>query len=243
MIDSLLFLILAGGIPYFILLEPVKKISSRFIFIFSSLMLLGAIVLSWYVPNEHLMSTVLVAFASALYAIYKALQTTNFYKLGYYLIFVNAPFFMLFEEAGAMYSLALLVSLLGIYLIARFYEKNYASANYHYIRGITLSTPYIGTFLTVYLIALALYPPFPNALYFFNYILGAETSWIWYVVVVTLFFANFHLAIRVLKQSLFGQPNPNIHYVDLSVSEKALHFTVVLLLLVLSIYGLKEILL
>ena len=130
-----------------------------------------------------------------------------------------------------MYSLSLLVALLGLYLIGRFYEKNYGSANYHYIRGITLSTPYIGTYLTVYLITLALYPPFPNSLFFLSHILKAEADLLWYIVVITLFFGNFSLAMNVMKESLFGKPNPNIHYVDLSSKEKITHTLVVIVLL------------
>ena len=241
--SSILFLVLAAGVPYYLLLEKSKFVSSKAIFLLSSALLLGAIILSCYMPNEHLTPFVLISFASALFTIYKATKTTNFYKLGYYLIFVNAPFFILFEEKGAMYSSSLLVSLLGLFLVARFYEKNYASANYHYIRGITLSTPYIGTYLSIYLIALALYPPFPNALYFLSYILKSEPNVIWYVVIITLFFGNFYLAMKVMKESLFGKPNSNIHYVDLNSKEKFMHFMVLIALIALSINGLKEMLL
>jgi hypothetical protein len=241
MSSSILLLILAAGIPYYIVLE--KIMSSKAIFLVSGFLLLGAIVASYYVPNEHLTLFVDIAFVSAIFSIYKATKTTNFYKLGYYLIFVNAPFFILFEEKGALYSLSLLVSLIGIFFIGRFYEKSYASANYHYIRGITLSTPYIGTYLTMYLISLALYPPFPNALFFLSHIVNADTSLLWFVVVITLFFGNFYLAMKVMKESLFGKPNPNIHYVDLTQKEKVIHSIIVLALLFLSITGIKELLL
>ena len=242
MTSSILFLILAAGIPYYFILEKLGFVSSKLIFIISALLLVGAIVLSFYMPNEHYMPFVYISFASALFTIYKATKTTNFYRLGYYLIFVNAPFFILFEEKGAMYSSALLVSLLGLFLIARFYEKHYASANYHYIRGIMLSTPHIGTYLTVYLVALALYPPLPNAFYFLSYVLSSETSAVGYVIVVTLFFGNFYLAMQVMKESVFGKPNSNIHYVELDAKEKVMHMIVVIALLALSINGVKEIL-
>jgi len=243
MTSSILFLVLSAGIPYYLILEKVGFISSKMVFIISALMLVGAITLSYYLPNEHQMLFVSISFASALYTIYKATKTTNFYRLGYYLIFVNAPFFMLFEEKGAMYSSALLVSLFGLFLIARFYEKHYASANYHYIRGIMLSTPHIGTYLTIYLIALALYPPLPNAFYFLSYVLNSEGTLMGYIIVITLFFGNFHLAMQVMKESVFGRPNANIHYVELNSTEKILHLLVVVALLALSINGVKEILL
>jgi hypothetical protein len=184
-----------------------------------------------------------VSFLSAVFSIYKATKTTNFYKLGYYLIFVNAPFFILFEDRGMMYSLSLLVSLTGLYLIAKFYEKNYGSANYGNITGITLVTPCLGTYLTFYLIDLALYPPFPNSLFFLSYVFKNQPDLFSYVVVTTLFFGNFFLAMSVMKKTLFGRPNPNIHYIHMNAKEKIIHAMVLIVLIVLSVFGLKETLL
>lgn len=238
----ILLLILAGGVPYYFLLEPFHKISHRSIFSLSIIMLFAAIITSLYIPNEHLLPYALISFITALISLYKATQTTNFYRLGYYLIFINAPFFILFEEKGALYSTSLLTTLLGIYFIARFYEKHYASANYHYIRGITLSTPFIGTYLSIYLISIALYPPFPNALFFLSHILHAEANWLWYLVIISLFFGNFYLAMQVMKASLFGKPNPNIHYVEFCFKDKVIHFTILVAIIILGMYGLKELL-
>ena len=243
MIPNIVMFILAAGLPYYILLEKVPLLKSKHIFLISALLLLSAVVESRFIPNEHIVSFVVISLVSSIFSIYKATKTTNFYKLGYYLIFVNAPFFILFEDAGAMYSLSLLVSLAGIYLIAKFYEKNYGSANYHHITGITLVRPYIGTYLTFYLIALALYPPFPNSLYFLGHIFNSEPNLLWYAVIITLFFGNFFLAMRVMKKTLFGRPNSNIHYVHMTSMEKATHLFIVLLLLLLSVNGFKEMLL
>ena len=240
---SILMLILGAGVPYYLLLEKSGKFSSKNIFIFSALLMLGAIPLSFYVSGEYTTTFVVVSLASALFSIYKATKTTNFYKLGYYLIFVNAPFFFLFEDHGVLYSVSLLVTLLGLFLVARYYEKNYGSANYQHITGITLATPCIGTYLMLYLIALALYPPFPNSLFFLSYIFTNEANPLWYVVIAVLFFGNFFLAMRVMKTTLFGRPNSNIHYVHMTPKQKAVHTSVVVLLLILSIFGLKEILL
>jgi hypothetical protein len=193
MIPDIAQFILAAGLPYYLLLEKITFIKSKHIFIISATLLLIAIVLSNFFPNSHLTSFVILSLLTSLFSIYKATKTTNFYKLGYYLIFVNAPFFILFENEGAMYSVSLLVSLIGLYLIGQFYEKNYGSANYHHITGITLVRPYIGTFLVFYLIALALYPPFPNSLYFLSHIFHSELSLLWYMVTITLFFGNFFI--------------------------------------------------
>jgi hypothetical protein len=142
-----------------------------------------------------------------------------------------------------MYSLSLLVSLTGLYLIAKFYEKNYGSANYGNITGITLVTPCLGTYLTFYLIALSLYPPFPNSLFFLSYVFKSQPDLFSYVVVTTLFFGNFFLAMGVMKKTLFGRPNPNIHYVHMTAKEKIIHAMVLIVLIVLSLFGLKETLL
>ena len=240
MISSILLFILAAGVPYYIFLEKSETFSSKTIFMISGFLLLCAVVLSLFIPNEHATPLVVVSLLSAIFSIYKATKTTNFYKLGYYLIFVNAPFFILFENEGAAYSLSLLVSLVGLYLIARFYEKNYGSANYRNITGVTLATPCIGTYLSLYLIALALYPPFPNSLFFLSYILKSEPNLLWYIVVMTLFFGNFFLAMRVMRKTLFGRPNSNIHYVHMTSKEKITHFLIVASLLTISIFGLKE---
>ncbi len=239
---NIIFLLLCGGVPYFILLEKSDKFSAKAIFIVSGFLLLSAVILSFYTDREYMTSFVVISFFTALYAIYRATQTTNFYKLGYYFIFINAPFFILFEEHGAFYSLSLLVSLLGIYAIASFYEKHYGSANYLYVRGITLATPLVGIHITVYLITIGLYPPLPNSLFFITHIFNSEANALWFVIVITLYAGNFLVSMRVLEKSIFGKINPNIHYVDLNFKEKITHFAIIVSLVLLSIYGIKEIL-
>jgi hypothetical protein len=242
MIANIAFLLLVSGVPYYIFLEKSKMFSNRGIFLLSGLLLSGAIALSFYVENEHSEPFVIISFISALYTIYRATKTTNFYRLGYYFIFINAPFFLLFEEQGAFYSLSLLVSLLGIYAIARFYEKHYGSANYLYVRGITLATPLVGISITVYLITLGLYPPLPNSLFFLTYIFNSQVDALWYLVVITLYFGNFLISMKVLEKSIFGKTNPDIHYVDLDYKDKVTHVAIMSLLVILSFFGVKEIL-
>jgi hypothetical protein len=41
---------------------------------------------------------------------------------------------------------------------------------------------------------------------------------------------------------VFGKANSNIHYIDLNPKEKAIHVLITTLLLLLSLWGLKEIL-
>jgi hypothetical protein len=240
MLMSIILLILAAGVPYYLILEKSKKLNNEKIFLISGFLLLCAIVLASFVAGEYSSTLVIVSLLSAIFSIYKASKTTNFYKFSYYLLFINAPFFMLFiREQGVLYSVSLLITLSGIYSIAKHYDKYYGSANYHGISGTTLATPYVGGFLTVYLITLALYPPFPNALFLLSSMIKEQTTLLWYIVVVVLFFGNFMVAMRVMPRTVFGTPNSNLHYVDLTSKEKIMHFVIIIILLVLSIIGFK----
>ena len=240
MFINIILLILSAGLPYYLVLEKSKKMNSQNIFLLSSFLLLCAIIMSSFLPTHYHSTLIIISLLNSIFSVYKATQTTNFYKLGYYLLFINAPFFMLFiEEQGNLYSLSLLITLGGVYSIAKHYEKHYGSANYHGISGTTLATPYLGTFLTLYLVTLSLYPPFPNALFMFSNMIKTQNTLLLYIVVVILFFSNFILAMRVLARTVFGKPNSHLHYVDFTSLQKTLHFTLLLALLILSAIGFK----
>jgi len=240
MLISIILLILAAGVPYYLVLEKNKNLNNEKIFLISSFLLLSAIVISTFVDAQYSSMLVTISLFSAIFSIFKATKTTNFYKFGYYLLFINAPFFMLFiREQGVLYSLSVLITLAGVYSIAKHYDKYYGSANYHGISGTTLATPYVGAFLTVYLITLALYPPFPNALFLLSNMIKEDTTLLWYIVVVVVFFGNFMVAMRVIPKTVFGTPNTNLHYVDLTSKEKMMHFVIIIALLGLSIIGFK----
>jgi len=243
MLIHFILLILFAGVPYFLLLEKSEKFRPDKIFLFSVVLLIIGLCLSSTFPIESSTPFVTVAFVSALLAFLKATKTTNFYKLSYYLIFLNAPMLIVFDvKESALYSISLVLTLFGLYFMGKYYEKHYGSANYHSISGVTLMTPYAGLFLTLYLITLALYPPFPNALIFLHTIIEAPIDILWYGTVFLIFFGNFILAMRVMAITVFGKANPNIHYVELSTKEKFLHLFIIILLCVLSLWGLKEVL-
>ena len=154
---------------------------------------------------------------------------------------VIAAALLLFETSGSLlFGIALIVSLSGVFLMAKYYERSYGSANYRAITGITLVTPYAGLILTVYFTALALYPPFPNALFFLNAILNADINFIWYVTLIIIFFGNFLIAVRVMAKTVFGKPNPNVHYIDVAPKERVIHFAIFIALVILSIIAVGE---
>ncbi len=145
-------------------------------------------------------------------------------------------------KESILYGMSLLITLLGVYLMGRYYERSYGSANYQSVSGITLVTPYAGLILTIYFTALALYPPFPNALLFLNGILNSDINIMWYLIVIVIFFGNFLIAVRVMAKTVFGKPNDNVHYIDVAPKERWLHLAIFILLLVLSVVGLQEVL-
>jgi len=241
MLTNFILLFLFSGVLYYLYLEK-KKLSYEKIFLLSAfLMLCGMIIL--LITQQEIAIVVMIALVlSSLFSFYKATKTTNLYKLSYYIMFFNAPVLVFGIKESFYYGISLLVSLFGIYLMAKYYNKNYGSANYQPITGLTLVSPYAGFFLTIYLTTLALYPPFPNSILFFNAILSVDTNVLWYIIVAIVFFGNFFLAAKVMAKTVFGKPNANVHYIDLSTKERNIHIAIFIALIILSILGLQEVL-
>ena len=243
MLIDFILLFLFAGVPYYVYFEKTKQLQYEKIFLVSVFLVISGMIVSFLFPQEIGMPFIIVAFVSSFFSLYKAKHTTNLYKLSYYILFFNAPMLIMFEsKTSILYGISLLVTLFGIYLMGKYYEKNYGSANYRSVSGITLVTPYAGLFLTMYLTTLALYPPFPNALLFLNTILSSEINTMWYLIVIVIFFGNFLIAMRVMAKTVFGKPNENVHYIDLTSKERLIHLLMFTILLVLSVVGLKEIL-
>jgi hypothetical protein len=243
MLLDFILLLLFAGIPYYLLFEKTNILGKEKIFYLSSLLVICGMILSHQSSETASTPIAIVALVASLFSLYKANKTTNLYKLAYYILFFNAPVLIMFQpKESTLYGVSLLLALLGIFMMGKYYERNYGSANYRSITGITLVTPYAGLMLTIYLTALALYPPFPNSLMFLNGILNSELSTLWYIAVVIIFFGNFLIAVRVMAKTVFGKPNTNVHYIDLASKERGIHLTMFIILLVLSVVGLKELL-
>ena len=241
MLVNIILLFLFAALPYYLFFEKTKKLNPEKIFLVTVFLLLSGMAVASFTPFESSNTFIIIALVSSIFSIYKATKTSNLYKLSYYMLFINAPVLFMFDlKQSVPYVLSLMVTLFGIYLIGKYYERNYGSANYHSVTGITLITPYAGLALRIYIITLALYPPFPNSIFFLNSILKADIGILWYLVVVVIFFGNFILAMRILAQSVFGKPNDNLHYVDLASKDKKIHFVIILTLFLLSIWGFKE---
>lgn len=243
MLVDIILLFLFAGIPYYLFLEKTQLIGKEKIFLLSSILIIVGMIISCNFHQERHISIMIVAFIASLFSLYKANKTNNLYKLTYYILFFNAPLLIMFQtKESILYGVSLLITLLGVYLMGKYYERSYGSANYQSVSGIILVTPYAGLILTIYFTALALYPPFPNALLFLNGILKSDINAVWYLTVVVIFFGNFLIAMRVMAKTVFGKPNDHVHYIDVSTKERVVHLIIFILLLVLSIVGLQEVL-
>lgn len=243
MFTELILLFLFAGVPYYLLFEKTNILGKEKIFYLSAILVIAGVIVADSYAQPVSSKFVIIALIASIFSFYKANKTNNLYKLAYYILFFNAPMFiMLGAKESTLYVISLLVTLVGILMMGKYYERNYGSANYQSITGITLVTPYAGLMLTMYLTALALYPPFPNSLMFLNGILAAEITTLWYIAVVIIFFGNFLIAVKVMAKTVFGKPNTNVHYIDLGSKERWVHLAMFIILLVLSVIGLKELL-
>jgi len=239
---EILLLFLLAGVPYYLVIE--KTLDKYTFFISASLLVFGLMLMLLIDINcSQNKICILTAILTSVFTTYKALKTTNLYKLANYFIFINSPVYFLFSlEYFIYFTFALIITLIGTYLIGVYYEKNYGSANFYGIGGLAIEAPYAGLFLRIYLINLALYPPFPNAVFLFNSMLKDKLDLIWYTVIIVFFFGNFFVAMKILTNTVFGKSNKNIFYVDLESKEKLFHTVLNVALLVIGIYGLKEVL-
>jgi hypothetical protein len=240
---ELILLFLFAGIPYYLIFEKTKLMGSSKVFLLSAILVILGMVMSYNYHYEISTVYLIIALSTSLYSLYKASKTTNLYKLAYYILFFNAPMLIISgAKEGVLYGESLLISLIGVYFMGKYYARSYGSANYRSVSGITLVTPYAGLILTIYFTALALYPPFPNSLFFLNSILNADINLMWFLTVIIIFFGNFFIAVRVMAKTVFGKPNENVHYIDVKPAERVLHLAIVVILLVLSMIGLEELL-
>jgi NADH:ubiquinone oxidoreductase subunit 2 (subunit N) len=156
---------------------------------------------------------------------------------------MNSPVFLLIDiKYSIYYAVALIITLIGLYFVGTYYKNNYGSPNYAGISGLAIATPFIGFVLRVYLISLALYPPFPNAVFLFNSFIKNETGYFWYVVFGIVLFSNFFIAMRILTNTVFGKPNKIIFYKDIKGKERLGHFFIILLLTIWGLNGITEVL-
>lgn len=243
MVLNIILLFLFAGLPYYIFFEKTKTLKHETVFLLTAFFFLCAIIIASCFKSEHSQVITVISLLTSVFTIYKASKTTNLYKVSYYIFFINAPVLIMFDAAqNVPYAISLLITLVGMYFIAKYYERNYGSANYLPITGTTIATPYAGIALTMYIITLALYPPFPNSILFLSSILDADVDALWYVTVLVIFFGNFVVAMRIMSKTLFGKPNSSIHYIDLPKKDMFIHFFIIIALFALSAWGFKEVL-
>jgi len=238
---EIVLLVLLSGVPYYLLLR--RFISYDKIFVISTLFLLAGLFVKFQTELQCSWVCITISIFSVLITFYIALKTTNLYRLSYHFLFMNSPVFLLIDiKYSIYYAVALIITLVGLFFIGKYYKRNYGSANFANISGLAIATPFVGFVLRIYLISLALYPPFPNSVFLFNSFVKDETSYMWYVVLAVVIFSNFLISMRILTNTVFGKPNKIIFYNDIKGKERIAHFIIVILLTIWGLNGLMEVL-
>ncbi len=238
---QVIFTLFIAGFPYFYFL---KKFKDKNIFYISISSLIIASFLNIYVVNiEFSPIIIIVSIFSSIFAGYKAYKTSNLYKLSYLFIFINAPLFLLIEANYTIwYILSVVVTTSSLFNVGKYFEDKYGSPNFQSITSLTHKLPKLSFFLQLYLLSLALFPPFPNFIFLMNILVKSNMDLIVIIVFIFVFLANFFIAMNILSKTIFGKENEKIYYRRMQKEDLASHIFMLSLIISLSIYGLKEIL-
>ncbi len=222
---------LMGAIPYYLLFKSLKPKNALIIFILS---VTGFFVYSINpdIPKNiysHIFE--IIALATSVFTFYISYKTTNLIKLSYYFLFLNAVsvFALPYKIFDTYYSSVVIASSI-LYVIALKYIEIFESANFYNVKGLALTSPRLALMIRLTLMALGLYPPFSNFFALFLGILKGGLDKAGYIILGWIFFSNFFVAFRIMKNTIFGAPNEHIVYKDIS-GKSTLAMTIMLLIL------------
>lgn len=238
-------LILIGVFPYYLFKS--QKLKDYYIFLS---VVFGLLILyKWHILRSFQIYNLfeIIGLIGSIFTLRLSYKTHNLKKLSYYFLFMNSvsffvlPFNIFLFYFGSVFLGAFLLYILGVYM-----EHMYESANFDILKGFALKTPMFGLILRLDLLVLGAYPPFSTFFYLFMGLLIKSPMNIWsaerWIIILYLFFANFILAFRIMKNTIFGKPNENILYKDLDISKMILPSLILLILIVLGFYGFLEVL-
>jgi hypothetical protein len=226
-----LAIVLMGALPYYLLFKSSKPKNALIIFSISAIGFLMYSLFPYLPKSSYNILLELMAFATSLLTFYLSYKTTNLTKLSCYFLFLNAvSVFVLSSHIFNVYYLSVLGGSLLLYTISIKYIEIFESANFYNVKGLALKSPKLALMLRLTLMALGLYPPFSNFFSLFFGVLKEHVSAVNYIIFSWIFFANFFMAFRIMKNTIFGAPNENVVYKDIS-GKTAIAMTFLLLLL------------
>lgn len=230
-----------GTIPYYLLIKnnPFKPIIMFF------LSTIGIVLLY----EQHIVSNVYVyevltilAIATSLSTFIISYKTSNLIRLSYKFLFLNAvSFFIMPFKIFTIYFWSIILSSFLLYIISFYIHQIFESANFEGIRGFALKSPKLALVLRLNLMALGCYPPFSNFFFLFEGFLKTDSNMFNYAIFIWLFLANFFMAFRIMKNTVFGTPNENIVYRDLDGYRVSIITLGLLVLTILGILGFVEV--
>jgi hypothetical protein len=238
---ELLFLILMAGAPYFYFL---KNLQDKTIFYIVALSLIIGTIFSHIIIHTQFMDFIIViSIASSIFAILQAYKTTNIYKLSYLFIFISSPlFFIIDSQYSLWFIISILVNTAALFRVGIFFEQRYGIANFYSITALVTNAPKLAFFFKLYLLSLALFPPFPNFIFAIDILLTSEMNFINLLAFVVVFLGSFFIAMSILTRTIFGKENKNIYYATFKAKDFAIHLSILGAIVILGAYGLMEVL-
>lgn len=241
---SYIGLVLVGVFPYYLLKSQKLKDYTIFFLVFLGLLILY----NYHIIRSFQVYEVfeIVGLAGSIITLKKSYDTHNLIKLSYYFLFINGvSFFVLPFDVFLFYFMSVFLGSILLYILGMYMENMYESANFDTLKGFALKSPSFALILRLDLLALGCYPPFSSFFYLFMGFLIKTSSDIWdierYIILIYLFFANFFMAFRIMRNTIFGKSNENILYKDIKLSQMIIPSLIIVVLIVLGFYGFLEV--
>ena len=236
-IVEILGALLVANLPYFLLYNKIEHTEYK---ILLTLISVAVGVLLLIDSGSLLFVRVMFSVGVASFAFYKARKTLNLYRLIPLIVAMHAPLLVVIDHK-ATYFLSLLLSLVAFYLLGRFLERYYKSANMGALHSLVTAAPRFAFFLRLNLLNIALFPPFPVAVVSLISLLVVKVDFWALLGFFVTFSMMMLLAMRINAKTLYGKQNDAIDYHDLEDVEMRIQLILFVMLLLFSLFAFMEV--
>lgn len=156
------------------------------------------------------------AIGITLLSFFKMIKTIFFRDIIILYVLVNFPVIFILDDQRMLYFVAFIMTVLLSLSIRKFINYTYHTDSYIGLEGIVLVLPRLSLLVRLNLLMIGNFPPFLNFGIVFNHMINDGFSLkALYLIMVVMF--NFLLFSKLTNRFLFGKPNRNIVYTDLSL--------------------------
>ncbi len=235
-------ILLMGALPYYIFF---KSSNRQVVGIIFAVVFLGFLIYNFFytMQNEIMYRALeIVAFLTSVFTFWQSYKTYNLSKLSYYFLFLNTVIvFALPHNLFYYYYISVYFESLFLFFLSMYYVIFFGSANFSNVQGLALKSPKLALMLRLTLMGLGLYPPFGNIFLLFAGLLKGGFDLYGFIIFVWIFFANFFMAFRIMKNTVFGVPNENIVYRDIDSKHFLMNSAIIIMLILLGIGSFLEV--